>query len=122
MSWDGKERRKAPRAVIPCKIIVLSPDHQLVSHTENISSYGIRVILEEELVVFDLVGLELFLKKETPIRCEGRVRWVIKKINPLEGQPTMFDTGIAFEFISDDDRKYIGEVVNTILCSGENQE
>jgi len=115
MAWGGVERRIFPRADFPCKIKIISKKNILVSHTENISKGGIRVILEEKLNYFEIVSLELFFKKDEPIKCEGRIAWVIEKMNPLEGQPIMFDTGIAFKGLSGSDREYIKNLVDMIL-------
>ena len=118
MDWEGRERRKAPRAKFSCKIIVSYPEHELTTTTENISSHGARFILEEELVVYDIIGLKFFFEKNRSVLCEARVRWVIKKINEESDISARFDTGVEFIFISETDRKYIKELVESILKSG----
>ena len=118
MSSGEQERRKSPRAVFPCKIIVEFPNRVLTSHTENISKGGIKVLLEEQLEHLSLVGIEISLKKDAPIRCEGRVMWTRESVNPVEGQPTMFSTGIMFTSISNEDREYIKDLVEKILDLG----
>jgi len=123
MNWNGQERRRFPRANFPCKIVISSPPQvgappqELVSHTDNIGEGGIRVILEKRLSYSDTVGLDLYLSKDKPIKCKGRVIWSREKMNPLEGQPIMFDTGIEFTTISDSDREYIAKMVDAILSS-----
>jgi hypothetical protein len=119
MKWSGEERRRFPRAEFPCKIIISSPLRLLTSHTENIGEGGIRVILEEKLDPFTVVGLELFFERERPIKCRGRVVWVVEKVNPIERIPLLFDTGIEFTKISECDREYIRRLVNKIIPSEE---
>lgn len=108
-------RRKFPRAAFPCKIIMESPIRLLVSHTENLSEGGIRVILEEKLNAFANVGMEMFLEKDRPIKCKGRVMWVMEKINPLDHKATLYDTGIQFTNINQADKDYISKLVNVIV-------
>jgi len=120
MSWKGQERREYPRAMFSCKIIVKSPHRELVSHTENIGEGGIRVNLEEELKHSAIVDLEFFLKQNKPIRCEGRIIWVVKKVSPNLRKPTMFYTGIKFRGMNIEDKKCIKQLVDEILRSKGN--
>jgi len=120
MTWKGKERRQFPRADFPCRIVVGFPSQSLTSRIENIGRGGVRVILEEKLNHFDIVGLVIFPSNDKSIKCEGRVVWVVERVNPTEGQPIMFDTGIEFITISDPDREYIKNLVDKILSSKEN--
>ena len=122
MDWKGKERRKFPRAVFPCKIIVNSSSRQLHSHTENLSKGGTRVILEEPLERFTTVRLELSPSVDTSIHCKGRVIWVIEKTNPIEDRPAMYDTGIEFVDMNGADKAYIQELLESILSSEEYAE
>lgn len=115
---NNQDRRKFPRAAFPCKIMLDSPIRLLVSHTENLSEGGIRVILEEKLNSFANVGMEIHLEKSRPIKCKGRVMWVMEKINPLEKQATLYDTGIQFTNIAQADKDYISKLVNTINAGG----
>jgi hypothetical protein len=121
MEWDGVERRRFPRAEFPCKVIIGSPIRLLASHTENIGEGGIRVILEERLHPFTKVSLELFFEREKPIRCKGRVVWIVEKVNPIENEPLLFDTGIEFVEINETDKEYIRRLVETII-SGKNKK
>ena len=123
MSWVGEERRKFPRAKFPCKIVIVSPDKSLVSHTENIGEGEIRVLLEGKLNISTPVEVELFLlDRDKPIKCKGKVVWVQEKTNPLEKRSLMFDTGIAFTDIDNPDRGYIKKVVTHLLSREDEQE
>jgi len=119
MEWTGPERRRYSRAEFPCKIFVGAPIRLLHSHTENISEGGIKVILEEKLRPFTIVGLEIFVDKEKPIKCKGKVIWVKERVNPLERKPVSFETGIEFIEIADCDREYIRKLVDKLLSQKE---
>jgi len=116
MVWEGEEKRKFARVIFPCRIVIGSPIRLLVSHTENIGEGGIRVILEEKLSVHTMVGLEIYVEKEKPIKCKGKVRWIGEKINPIARESLLFDTGIEFVGISESDRQYIKKLVDTVLA------
>lgn len=115
MNWQGSERRRFPRADFPCKIIVYTPDdHVLLSHTENIGAGGIRVILDEKLKLHTQVGLEIYIRSH-PIKCKGRVVWVLERIEPVYKEAIKFDTGIEFLDISNEDREIISVVVEQLI-------
>ena len=118
MNYGGEEKRKFPRALFPCKIVIGSPIRLLVSHTENVSEGGLRVILEEKLSAYTNVGLELFFEKNKPVKCKGRIIWVVEKVNPLEREAVMYDTGIQFTEISDVDRDHIKKLVSNLTGGG----
>lgn len=110
----GSERRTAPRAMFPCRIMISSPVRLLVSHTENISVGGIRVMLEERLSPFTMVGIELYFDKNKPIKCKGKIAWVKEITNPVERAANMFDTGIKFVDLSEFDKLYIKKLVSSV--------
>ncbi|MFH1338742.1 MAG: PilZ domain-containing protein [Candidatus Omnitrophota bacterium] len=116
MGWEGEEKRKFPRVIFPCRIVIGSPIRLLVSHTENIGEGGIRVILEEKLSAHTMVGLEIYVEKEKPIKCKGKVRWIGEKVNPLDRESLLFDTGIEFVGIDEADRQYIRKLVEIVLA------
>lgn len=110
---SGAERRGSPRALFPCRIMISSPIRLLVSHTENISDGGIRVMLEEKLGPFTMVGIELYLDKNKPVKCKGKVAWVKEIVNPIEHAPSMYDTGIKFVDLLDFDKLYLKKLVDS---------
>ena len=115
MEGANQEKRRFPRALFPCRIRILSQGHLLTSHTENVSEGGIRVILEENLKYYSIVGIELYIGKKKTVECEGRVVWVADKRDPLDNYPIMYDTGIEFVGISDDDKGYIKKMVDALI-------
>jgi len=93
----------------------LSPDRELVACTENISKGGLMIVLEEKLAVFDVVGIEFFLDKDTLIQCEGHISWVRERGKEPTGTLNMFDTGIEFIGLECKDKDSIEKKVNEIL-------
>ncbi|MCM8773948.1 MAG: PilZ domain-containing protein [Candidatus Omnitrophica bacterium] len=119
MSWNGKEKRIFPRANFPCKITVGSKDIYFNSHTENIGEGGVKVILEEKLKRAMPVNLELILGEDKKIICKGEVVWVEERVNPLSGKASLFDTGIQFLDMSENDRNYIKKLVDTLIAQNK---
>ncbi|MDD3297056.1 MAG: PilZ domain-containing protein [Candidatus Omnitrophica bacterium] len=118
MTWNGKEKRRFVRASYPCKIAIFAPDEAVFTvNTENIGAGGIRVILGRELRISLLADLEVFLKDKI-IKCKGRIVWVIKKDFQASDASANYDTGIEFYRISEEDRKFIKNVVES-LASGQ---
>ena len=116
------ERRRFPRAVFPCKIVIGSGHQELASYTENIGVGGIRIILEEQLKCSMRVGIKLYLRKDKPIRCEGKIIWVMQRVSPNIKKPIMFYTGVEFTTIDNSDREHIKNVVDDILSKKEDSQ
>jgi len=109
--WQGLDRRKFPRADLPCKITIFKKGGQekFSTHTENIGQGGVCVSLNNSLDRFSLVDLVLYLKDEhSPIKCEGRVVWTVKSKDK-------FDIGIEFLDIKKQDALKIEKVVKECL-------
>jgi c-di-GMP-binding flagellar brake protein YcgR len=114
MVWEGEEKRKFPRGIFLCKIAMSSTSRWLVTHTENISSGGVRVILEEKVNPFTNVELEIFFEKEKSTKFKGKVAWSRTIVNPIENEPLLYDTGIQFAPIDANTREYINRLVHII--------
>ena len=123
MSWDGKDRRRFPRAPILCNIIVYSPYKIFNSYTEDIGEGGTRIVLKEGLPLRTMVSLKIIFDKDTITRCKGRVAWTTKKMNVVKKQhyqddkqpACLFSTGIEFTQIDSQEKQHIRELVDIIL-------
>lgn len=123
-NWDGREKRRFIRANFPCQITIYTPSkHTINTHTKNISAGGVRVIIEEKCDIFSLVGLKIYLNRESrpgvqergeSIACKGRVVWVLEKNHSLN-KPHLYDTGIEFYQIDEEDKKIINNFVKAII-------
>jgi len=76
--WDGLNRRKFPRVIYPCLVVIANQDKGekdvILTHTENIGIGGVCVILKQDLKMFSSVELELdLLDLENHIKCKGKV-------------------------------------------------
>lgn len=114
MVWEGEEKRKFPRGIFLCKIAMSSTARWLVTHTENISAGGVRVILDEKVNPFTNVELEIFFEKEKSTKFKGKVAWSRVIVNPIENEPLLYDTGIQFAAMDANTREYINRLVNII--------
>ncbi|MFH1768007.1 MAG: PilZ domain-containing protein [Candidatus Omnitrophota bacterium] len=112
MEWNSQEKRKSPRLEFPCKITIFNKKQMLSSHTEDISRGGMKVILEEKIDVSTDVHIDIFLTKDKHIQCSGKVKWV-KDIG-IAVQPNMFETGIAFDKVSEISNLYIEDLIAVI--------
>ena len=115
MNTNGHERRRFPRAIFPCKIIIGYSFKRSASYTENISEDGVKIILDIPLRCLSIVGLELFLERDNPIICKGKVVWVEDRINPVGRGETLYYTGITFTEMSFADRERIKSTVKSLL-------
>src|SRR3989338_3876527 len=99
-----QDRRRFSRVEVPPRLAVdlLQSDHRLTVDAVNISEAGLCLRLEERLEVRSLVNLQLTpprsgaVRNVRAIRCEGRVAWVIQRLDLRDEAPYLFDVGIEF--------------------------
>lgn len=114
MGWDGVERRKYARADIRCRLNVVYLNKSFAATSDNISAGGIKVTLDEQLSVGEVVQLDITPPATKTIRCSGRIVWVLPKHD--EASPLrLFNTGIQFEDIAQEDRNIIFDAVERFL-------
>jgi Tfp pilus assembly protein PilZ len=117
--WDGVDRRKFPRAEYPCLVTVRKsvPSLQaILTHTENLSTGGVRVIISKKLAAPIKVDLELDLKDTLPtIKLQGKISWVKEVVARTKGRPPRYDTGIQFVNLKQENRKRIHHIVEHLL-------
>ena len=107
-----KERRRFPRVAYPCKINISTEEgeEEFSLHTENISSGGARVILQEKIEVNTPLQITL-LVWDKQVKTRGRVVWVIDINQPGADKPTLFDTGIEFTQLNQEQRETLSRLV-----------
>lgn len=116
MSASDFERRRFPRAEIPCKIVVDSRTKMFATRTVNISEGGIRVVLKARLDTLIDIGLELMIEGEKAICCKGKVAWVLERPDTARNGAMVYDTGIEFRDLAEGDRNLIRELINKIVA------
>lgn len=111
-----EERRRFPRIKFPCKIKIASnsQETELILHTENISSGGLRFISQEKPEVNTPVDIELEIGDRRLVS-KGRVVWVIEITVPGEERPNLFDVGIEFTQLTPEDKERLNRILNRFL-------
>ena len=113
------DRRRFPRIEHPCKIKIEKKDSKeaISTHTENIGCGGICVMLEKDLGLFAPVEVEVDLENGLGwIKGSGTVAWVVKKEDAAIKKDGIFDTGIEFNNLKEEDHQRIEKIVNEFLA------
>jgi len=114
----GIERRQFPRVTLICRVTITCGERRSKvynSHSENVSAGGIRIILDENLIVRTPLELELFLPdREKSLKCKGQVVWV-REMGPPTATPHFYDTGIEFKEMEESDQHILTEAISTML-------
>lgn len=78
------------------EVNLLKPSGAVPAESVNISEGGLCVRLQEMLEVRSLVQLQLTLNsaRSRPMRCTGRVTWVMQRLDLRTSPPFLFDAGI----------------------------
>lgn len=122
VSWSGLERRQFPRVNYPCLITIRHEGDGVdafLTHTENIGTGGVCLVLKKDIKLFSEVTLELdLLDMEKNIQCKGKVIWSVKTQSKKPAKLPVFDTGVEFIEISSKDQKRISDVVNQLIKEG----
>lgn len=122
MSWDGRNRRKFIRVLFPCLIKIRDTkegNEALLTHTENVSIGGVRVILKDQVPMAALLDIEIDLMDTAEhLSCLGKVVWSEKRKSTEPVKPDFFDIGIEFMGIGEADRKRLDAVVRHGLKAG----
>lgn len=118
VSWDGLNRRKFPRVLYPCLVVIRAAQDQhdaILAHTENVGTGGVCVIMRREVKMFSPVDVELdLLDMGEHVRCQGKVVWSIRRKSEEPTNPMAYDVGIEFVNISEKDCKRIEQVVQRL--------
>jgi Tfp pilus assembly protein PilZ len=83
--------------------------------TRNISAGGLCLSMDEELQVGDELQLRMELPPKKIINAKGKVVWISEFEIDNRGYKKMYNTGIKFIEIRDEDREEINEFVLAAL-------
>lgn len=115
MSWDGRNRRRFPRIAFPCLIKIRNSngkDNAMLSHTENLSIGGARVILKQTVKFGSMIDVEIdLMDADEHLCCIGKVVWSEQRKESEAFKPLFFDIGIEFRDVNAVDRKRLEVVV-----------
>lgn len=122
MGWDGRNRRKFSRVLFPCLIKIRDSKEgkdALLTHTENVSIGGVRVILKNKVPMATLLDIEIDLMDAAEhLTCLGKVVWSEKRKSTESVKPDFFDIGIEFMGVNEADRKRLESVIGHNLKRG----
>jgi hypothetical protein len=121
MGYDGVEKRRFPRADFSCKLNIFYSSDILYARVKNIGMGGIMIVLTREIIRGIPIKLELFIEDGKVIHCTGKVVWSASRVYPADREKLVYDTGIQFDEINEEDKKYIGELVDQIVASQEKE-
>jgi len=117
--WDGVNRRKFARAEYPCLITVrknTTPIQAVLTHTEDISIHGVRVLIREKIDPKSEVDLELDLKDTlATVLSKGTIKWIHEVASEEAGKSMHYDTGIEFMGLNNEDQERIKNIVQHLL-------
>lgn len=117
--WQGLNKRQFPRINYPCLIVIRNGDEDkndiVLAHTDNIGVGGVCVALRQSVKIFSVLEIELdLLDLGDHIRCKGKVAWNIEKESGDKKNPKIFDVGIEFIDIADEDQSRLQEVIDRL--------
>ena len=119
--WPGMDRRKFPRYSYPCLVILRNSEghaEAILTHTENIGTGGICVILKQNLKMFCPVDLELdLLDLGSHIKCQGKIVWNVQRQVDAQSKPSFYDIGIEFLDVGKKEQERLADVVERLFST-----
>jgi len=101
----------------------LPTEEAILTHTENISASGVRVIAKQRLEVMMEVDFEIDLMDTLPtITSQAMIRRVEGISYGREKQPLRYDIGIQFITLEDEARRRIETIVERLLRQQEKKK
>lgn len=122
MKWDSVDRRRALRVEFPFTVHISGfGKNTITTYTENISERGVRVVIKEKPKVSLKVGLEIYVR-ENPVCCKARIVWVRNKKLEHIANKAVFDIGLEFIKLKQDDILAIRERVEQLDKTIKNKD
>ena len=122
MAWDGRNRRKFPRVVFPCLIKIRRGNdlkEVLLTHTQNLSIGGVRVILKMPIDLGVTIDVEIdLLDTNEHLKCRGKVVWLDRRKSDNAFKPNFYDVGVEFAELDETDKKRLDRIVAHHLKQG----
>lgn len=122
--WDGLNRRKFPRVIYPCLIVIQNGEDSardvILTHTENIGIGGVCVVLKQNLRMFSPVDIELdLLDLESHIKCRAKVVWNVQRKSDAKNKPLFYDIGLEYEDLEEKERERLDRIVKRLVKNSE---
>ena len=119
--WQGLNKRQFPRIKYPCLIVIRngSDDNDkndtVLTHTDNVGVGGVCVALKKAVKMFSVIEIELdLLDLGDHICCKGKVVWNVESEENDKTTPPLFDVGIEFVDIKNEDQMRLRKVIERI--------
>lgn len=117
--WDGVDRRRFVRARYPCLITLrtkTTPAEAILTHTEDISVGGVRVIISKKIEAMVEVDLQIDLMDTNPaVASKGMVVRSERIPFAQRSQSPRYDTSIKFlSFAEEEGRRRIAQIVGRL--------
>jgi c-di-GMP-binding flagellar brake protein YcgR len=119
-SWEGLNRRNFPRVKYPCLVTIWYEEEGndkeiFLTHTENLGIGGAAVICHKRFKLFSPIDLEIdLLDMETHVRCKGKIVWLVQRKDPDVRRPVVYDIGVEFQDIKEEDARRISTIVQRL--------
>ena len=120
-TWQGLNKRQFPRIKYPCLIVIRNDNddddknNTVLTHTDNVGVGGVCVALKQAVKMFSVVEIELdLLDLGDHICCNGKVVWNVESGESEKASPHLFDVGIEFVDIKDDDQLRLRKVIERL--------
>jgi c-di-GMP-binding flagellar brake protein YcgR len=122
MTWDGLNRRRFPRVVYPCLIKISTKEddmEMLLTHTENIGTGGVCVIVKKEIKLFTDVEVEIdLLDTDDHIKTSGKIVWVVRRKAIESLKPMFYDIGVEFSHMSNRHKEHLKVTIDRVIKNG----
>lgn len=122
MTWNGLNRRRFPRVIYPCLIKISSKGastETLLTHTENIGTGGVCIIVKKEVKLFTDVEIEIdLLDTDDHIKTIGKVVWVVRRKSIEPVKPMFYDVGVEFSNMTAKHKEHLKETIDRIIKNG----
>ncbi len=122
MNWSGLNRRRFPRVIYPCLIKLTSNKEEvenILTHTENVGTGGICIIVKKEVKLFTDVELEIdLLDIDEHIKTAGKVVWVVRRKAIETVKPMFYDVGVEFCEMSSKHKEHLKETIDRLIKNG----
>jgi len=125
-NWQGLNKRQFPRMKYPCLIVLRNDNDEddknnmVLTHTDNVGVGGVCIALKQAVKMFSIVDIELdLLDLGDHIRCKGKVVWNVESEKSGTTTPRLFDVGIEFTDIKDEDQLRLRKVIERMVKSNE---
>lgn len=107
------ERRKEPRIDVRWPVAVFAEHATIEGETRNISVGGLAIFCDEPLRMNESYRISISPPNHSAVGINGKVIW--SDLYGIEDDDTTVGMGVCFVEISEEDRKYLEEVVTAHL-------